>query len=241
MKKTQRFSVVSAGLLTLGLFILSYPNPDPVVKVASAGLPKTVCIRVDGTAEAELFGISFGTVAVAYGGAGVYITPAGHILTCAHLFEDLEVSTITILNYDGSMIKATLLYKEHRRDLALLATEPMHPVSYAKIGDPRNLRVGQPVVAIGNPLGLPFTVTHGIISALNRDGMGVYNMIQSDAFLNPGNSGGPLFNIKGHLIGINSRVLPPVRAPIFTGLGFAIDPGQIIEFLAKFKGLERAF
>lgn len=241
MKTKNKFTIVTTILLTIGFGLLSLPVKDPVIKVASESLHKTVSIRVEGVIPVSLFDMLLTTQPIAVGGAGVYITPEGHILTCAHLFDMPVIETILIGTYDGETSSATLLYKDDDRDLALLATDPGFPVEYARLGDPRTLEVGQPVVAIGNPLGLNFTVTHGIISALNRDNMGIYNMIQSDAFLNPGNSGGPLFDLEGSLIGINSRIRPPVRAPIFTGLGFAVDPTQIIEFLAKFQGLERVF
>lgn len=241
MTSTNKFTLITISLLTLGFLVLSLPSKDPVITVAEKGVVKTVCIKVRGDLMVEFLGIELGTIPVVVGGAGVYITPRGHVLTCAHLFELNTINSIIIYNYDGSVSTATLLHKDESRDLALLSVDIKTSVAYAKLGDPRKLQVGQEVVAIGAPLGFDWTVTHGIISALNRDNMGVYNMIQSDAFLNPGNSGGPLFNLNGDLVGINSRISPPVNAPVFTGLGFAVDPGQIYMFLAKFKGLEKVF
>lgn len=145
----------------------------------------------------------------------------------------------------GTCTAGEVLHKEDGLDLALLQSNFDTPTPYARIADPRKLRVGQEVLAVGSPLGFTFSVSHGIVSALNRDDLGVYNMTQSDAFLNPGNSGGPLFNLKGDIIGINSRIVPPVPANIFTGLGFSVQSGQIVEFLTrvrnKYLQLEKGF
>jgi S1-C subfamily serine protease len=170
--------------------------------------------------------------------SGVFVSPSGHVLTCDHCVDFDEVLSIQVETSSDWNYRAELLFKEPRLDLAILKVEPVGVVPYAHLADPRALRVGQEVVAIGSPLGFPFSVSHGIISALNVDGLGVYNMTQSDAFINPGNSGGPLFNLKGELVGINSRMVPPVGLPVFTGLGFSVQSGQIVEFLTRFRGID---
>jgi S1-C subfamily serine protease len=233
-----------------GLFALAFIGCAPVekyVKLSDKCSPKTVMIEVHAvTTIVELVFTENGidivesTVAVRVRGAGVYVSPEGHILTCDHLFSFDEIDDVIISEYSGGMYSAEILFREERLDLALLKVNPDRPVAFARIADPRKLRVGQEVMAIGNPLGFDFSVSHGIISSLYRDGLGVPNMTQSDAFLNPGNSGGPLFNLKGELVGINSRIVPPIRANVFTGLGFSVQCGQIIEFLTRFRGIDKA-
>lgn len=185
-------------------------------------------------------GIEITAEPIRYRGAGVFITPTGHVLTCSHLFWSDTVIDIEVTDYYGNVYKAELLSRDDKKDLALLKVVTKKPVKFARLGDPRELRVGQEVFAIGNPLGLEFTVTSGIISALNRDINESYNMTQSDTAINPGNSGGPLFNLKGEVIGINVLTTSPVNAPVFTGLGFSVQSGQIVEFLTKYRGIDKA-
>jgi S1-C subfamily serine protease len=129
-----------------------------------------------------------------------------------------------------------LLYIQKDKDLALLKTF-REGSPYVRLADTRDLRAGQEVFAIGAPLGNAFSVSNGIISALNRDEIR-YNSLQTNAAINPGNSGGPLFNLKGELVGINSFIESPLaNAPVFTGLGFSVESGQILEFLASYKSL----
>jgi serine protease Do len=190
--------------------------------------------------EAKKATVTASTGTVEFLGAGVFISPNGHILTCAHLFNEGKIKAINIEAYDGYVYAAEILAVDPSRDLALLKIWENTP-HYAVLEDPRNLRVGQEVIAVGNPLALSFSVTHGILSAFNRDFDNRYDTIQSDTFLNPGNSGGPLFNLRGRLVGINSFLIPPVPLPIFTGCGFSVSPGRIIEFLTilrkKYDGL----
>lgn len=220
------------------------------VKVSENVVPKTVDIHVYGIAKQLVLSIENGqfkveetTVPVHVEGAGVFVSPNNHILTCAHLFWLETITGVTVCNETGTCTAGEVLHKENDLDLALLQSNFSTPTAYARIADPRKLRVGQEVLAVGSPLGFAFSVSHGIVSALNRDNVGVYNMTQSDAFLNPGNSGGPLFNLNGEIIGINSRIVPPVPANIFTGLGFSVQSGQIVEFITrvrnKYEGLPK--
>lgn len=222
------------------------------VRVSDEVVPKTVDIQVSGIAKQLILSIEDGkfkieqaTVPVRVEGAGVLISPNNHVLTCAHLFWLDTITAIAVCDQGGTCTAGELLHMEEKLDLALLQSNFDTPTPYARIADPRNLRVGQEVLAVGSPLGFTFSVSHGIVSALNRDDLGIYNMTQSDAFLNPGNSGGPLFNLKGEIIGINSRIVPPVPANIFTGLGFSVQSGQIVEFLTrvrnKYTGIEKGF
>lgn len=234
-------TLIAAGLILLA----GCATREPFVKVAEENVPKSTAIYVSAIAEVltltidkEGLKIEKSTAPVRYAGAGVFITHEGHVLTCAHLFNAGEITGITVCRPDGLCQGGEVLYKDDRRDLALVKVEGWSPA--VRIGDPRKLKVGQQVVAIGNPLGLESTVTHGIISALNRDFSFRYDATQSDAPINPGNSGGPLFNLDGELIGINSFIIPPVNANIFTGLGFSVSTNQIIEFLTKFRGVDKS-
>lgn len=232
-----------ALVVLFGLFALGCAPTERYTKVTADVLPKAAMIRVQAVVETltlkiddGAFSVEKSTVSIVFLGAGVFVSPNGHILTCAHLFNEGIISSVTIMGYDGEYQAAEIIYQDARRDLALLKTDDTRAFpQYAKLADPRSLEVGQEVIAVGNPLGFDFSVSHGIISAMNRDEVGIYNATQSDAFVNPGNSGGPLFNLQGELIGINSRIVPPVDQPIFTGLGFSVSPGQILEFLTKFR------
>lgn len=225
-------------LALISLFMLAGCDVDKYVEVAETALPKTVMIynrvQID-TAQ--------GSVTGTYSGAGVFVSPNGHIVTAAHLFDGVS-EAITVQTYDGDYYAAEILAIE-RNDLALLKIEPIEgPFRFAKLANPLRLRVGQEVLAIGNPLRLDFSVSHGIISALHRDNTWVYNATQSDVMINPGNSGGPLFNMSGELVGINSFIVPVFAPlPLNTGLSFSVQSGQIIEFLTKvrqtYEGLPR--
>lgn len=237
MKNLAKLSLGSLAIILLS----SCSTSEKFVGVARDALPKTTVVSVKAVITVEKASVNEGKLKIEKStetstetGAGVFISPTGHILTCAHLFWVEEVTQVTIQDYDGYVYKADLLDKDDGKDLALLKIERPHS-DYVRIADPRKLRVGQEVLAIGTPLGREFSVTHGIISALNRDLESMYNLTQSDVFQNPGNSGGPLFNMKGELVGINSGIQPPVNAPIFTGIGFSVQSGQIVEFLTKIR------
>lgn len=231
------------SVMFVGLILTGCVTNEPYVKLSEDVLPKTVMITV--TTVVDVVNIVVdkngkatvdrSTETVRIRGAGVFISQTGHILTCAHLVWTGNVQDITIEQYNGDIQRADLLNKDDFKDLALMKINAMRVLPYAQVADPRDLKVGQEVLAVGNPLGLGFSVSHGILSALNRDLDDFYNSTQSDTFLNPGNSGGPLFNINGELVGINSRIIPPVPLPVFTGLGFSVQCGQIHEFLVSFK------
>lgn len=231
----------------LPLLLIGCAPVERYVKVAEVSQSKAVMIQVKAITTRDFLVIDDqgirveeATVTVKVQGAGVFISPQGHVLTCDHLFEFDKVLDVIVFEEDGTTYKAEILFQEERLDLALVKVNPDRDVPYAEIADPRKLRVGQEVIAVGNPLGFEFSVSHGIISQLYRDGLGVPNMTQSDCFINPGNSGGPLFNLKGELVGINSRIVPPVNANIFTGSGFSVQSGQIVEFLTRFRGLDKS-
>jgi len=197
--------------------------------VAESSLNYTVVITE--TVEVTDF---FGETRLAsVAGSGVVISTDGYILTAAHMVDGIKVKAIFIEFWDGVVVAGELVKVDDRDDLALMKV--FFPTPYAAaIADPRKVRVGQEILVIGNPLRVAFTVTQGIISGLNRDYTG-YNMVQCDAPINPGNSGGPMFNLRGDVAGIIVNVIPPVNAPIWTGLGFAVSSAQVIEFLTDCK------
>lgn len=240
------------GVLTVPFLLVGCNREEKLVKVAKDVVPKTVDIRVSGIMEIPVltikqtkkgweFGVEKATVPVTVEGAGVFVSQNNHILTCAHLFWLNEVKSITICTEGGTCTAGELLAKEDRYDLSLIRGFFDEPTPYAKVARPGELQVGEQVLAVGSPLGFPFSVSHGIVSALHRNDLGVENMTQSDTFLNPGNSGGPLFNLRGEIVGINSRIVPPVNANIFTGLGFSVESREIVDFLGRFRQIDQAF
>ena len=157
-------------------------------------------------------------------GSGFVIDPSGLIVTNNHVIEGAD--EITANFNDGTKLTATLVGHDEKTDLALLKVKSDKPLTSVKFGDSGKMRVGDWVMAIGNPFGLGGTVTLGIVSARNRDiNSGPYdNFIQTDASINRGNSGGPLFDMDGEVIGINTAIISPTGGSI--GIGFAV-PSEI--------------
>ena len=150
-------------------------------------------------------------------GSGVIIGNDGKILTNNHVVEGAKEIVVTMS--DKREYKAKVLGRDPKTDLAVLKVDARPPFKSATLGDSDALRVGEWVLAIGNPFGLSNTVTSGIVSAKGRViGAGPYDdFIQTDAPINPGNSGGPLFNMRGEVVGINTAIIPNGQ-----GIGFAI-------------------
>ena len=153
-------------------------------------------------------------------GSGFVIDPSGFIATNNHVIEGADDIEVNFAN--GSKLKAKLVGTDPKTDLALLKVEPKSPLKAVPFGDSRVMRIGDWVMAIGNPFGLGGSVTVGIISARGRNiNAGPYdNFIQTDAAINRGTSGGPLFNMKGEVIGINTAIISPSGGSI--GIGFSV-------------------
>ncbi len=195
-------------------------SASDVSAVAAEVLPATVKINVAGQSES-------GT------GTGIVISEDGTILTNNHVIAAAAGSgSITVAFNDGSNAAAEIVGRDVATDVAVIKAEGVSDLQTATLGDSKEVKVGQTVVAIGSPFGLESTVTQGIVSALNRpvspgDGSGegtstTFPAIQTDAAINPGNSGGPLVDLEGHVIGINSAINTGGSGNGSVGLGFAI-------------------
>ncbi len=215
-------SLNSSGSTVVPVSGSSSSTPDWEA-VAAAVRPSVVAIKVrinGGLAE----------------GSGVVIDAKGHIITNNHVVSGAVNGGITVTLSDGRVYDATVVGTDPTTDLAVVAlTNPPNDLVPATIGNSDKVKVGEPVMAVGNPLGLSSTATTGIVSALDRpvtttDGGTpvVTNAIQIDAAINPGNSGGPLFNAQGEVVGITSSIASLSQSSGSIGLGFAI-PSNLVD------------
>jgi serine protease Do len=166
-------------------------------------------------------------------GSGFVIDPSGIVITNNHVVG--EANEIMVIFTDGRKIKAKVIGKDSKVDVAVLKVESDKPLKSVKFGDSDKVRVGDGVMAVGNPFGLGETVTSGIISARNRNiDNGPYDdFLQTDASINKGNSGGPLFNLQGEVIGINTAILSPSGGSI--GIGFATPAASVMPIIAQLQ------
>ena len=181
-------------------------------------------------------------------GSGFIISADGYVVTNNHVVsggtQGAVVDSITVIMPDRTEYDAKLIGRDPASDLAVLKVEAPRALPFVKFGDSTRARVGDWVIAIGNPFGLGSTVTAGIVSALHRTtGMGAYDrFIQTDASINQGNSGGPMFDMNGDVIGINSQILSPSGGNV--GIGFAIPSEQavsIIQTLQRGDSVKRGY
>ena len=175
-------------------------------------------------------------------GSGFIVDTSGIVVTNNHVIADAD--EISIIMNDGSKFKAELVGVDKKTDLAVLKFKPTKPLVAVKFGDSDKLRLGEWVIAIGNPFSLGGTVTAGIVSARNRDiNSGPYDSyIQTDAAINRGNSGGPLFNLDGEVIGVNTLIISPTGGSI--GIGFAVPSktvAGVVDQLRQFGELRRGW
>ena len=171
-------------------------------------------------------------------GSGVILdAKEGYIVTNNHVIEKADDIVVTLS--DGRKLDATVVGRDPGADVAIIQVQAKN-LTAIKTADSNKLRVGDFVVAIGNPFGLGQTVTSGIVSALGRSGLGIESyedFIQTDASINPGNSGGALVNLRGELIGINTAIVGPGGGSV--GIGFAIPAQQIIAQLIEHGEVKR--
>ena len=175
-------------------------------------------------------------------GSGFVIDASGLVVTNNHVIADADEITVNFA--DGTKLEAEVIGRDTKVDIAILRVKPEKPLKAVKFGESNKSRIGDWVMAIGNPLGLSGTVTLGIVSAINRNiNSGPYDsFIQTDAAINRGNSGGPLFNMDGEVIGINTAIISPSGGSI--GLGFSIPSSlakKVVDQLIKFGETRRGW
>lgn len=163
-------------------------------------------------------------------GTGVVIDKSGIILTSSHVIEGTKDINITL--YDNSKYKARLLaIMGENNDLALLKIDTKKELDAIKLGDSKRIKVGQKVLAIGNPFGFNGTLTTGIVSRIDYE----RNKIQTDAAINPGSSGGPLVNLDGEVIGINQSIYNPDNNKSNIGIGFAVPVNAAKRLISEYN------
>jgi len=181
-------------------------------------------------------------------GSGFIVSADGYVVTNNHVIVadgQGEVESITVTMPDGAEYPAKLVGRDGASDLAVLKISAAKPFPFVKFGDSRKARVGDWVIAIGNPFGLGGTVTSGIISAVYRNtgsGTAYDRYLQTDASINRGNSGGPMFDMNGNVIGINNAIFSPTGGSV--GIGFAIPAetaAPIVEKLKKGASIDRGY
>ena len=197
---------------------------EALVSVFQAAAPAVVHITVRGTVENALMQ----AVPVEGSGSGFLYDAEGHIVTNYHVVEDADQITVAFAGKD--CCPAEVVGVDPSTDLAVLRIERADLPEPLRIGDSDTLRVGQFIVAIGNPFGLEQAMTFGIVSALERvirspDDRFLGEAIQTDAAVNPGNSGGPLLDLSGRVVGVTSQIISPVRGS--SGVGFAVSANTI--------------
>ncbi len=171
-------------------------------------------------------------------GSGFIVDPSGIVITNNHVIDGAD--EITVILQDNTSLKAKLIGRDERTDIAVLKVESDKPLPSVAFGDSDKSRVGDAVLAIGNPFGLGGSVTAGIVSARGRNiEQGPYdNFIQTDAAINKGNSGGPLFNMDGDVIGINTAIYSPSGGSI--GIGFSIPSNMAKNVVAQLRDFGKA-
>jgi serine protease Do len=210
--------------------------------VAEAVTPSVVSIRTERAIRDPR--VPPGTRVPAGSGSGFIVSPDGYIMTNNHVVAG--ASRVNVVLLDKREFVARVVGRDPTTDVAVIKIDGRgFPALH--LGDDARARVGQWVLAIGNPLGLDFTVTSGIVSAkgrsvpVNQDQYAIADFIQTDAAINPGNSGGPLVNIRGEVIGINSAILSPTG--VNAGYGFAIPISlarDVMEDLVRYGEVRRA-
>lgn len=237
-------AVLAAGLFggmvaSLATAMVVGADIEPPTPVTSEGTSSTVAPAVAGTPDWAKISDQVRPTVVAIqvsgaegggAGSGVVIDDQGRVLTNNHVIDGAD--EVQIMLMDGRLFSADVVGSDTTTDLAVVKiNDAPDDLTPGELGESSQLVVGQPVMAVGNPLGLDSTVTTGIISALERPVVAtdtdpanatVTNAIQIDAAINPGNSGGPLFDSSGHVIGINSSIATTSRSAGSVGLGFAI-------------------
>ena len=241
-------AVVGAAFLALFLYRLLYPAPAPPTQgdveasvqraLASATPPPPDSTQVYQTILPSLVFIKTRRADAADDkrvgvGSGVVVNEGGDILTAYHVVDD--ATEIEVVFADGSQANAEILAAEPEKDIALLhPRQPPELIVPAVLGNPRAMRVGDPAYAVGNPLGLVASMSAGVISGFDRSvpirdsDLRLQGLIQFDTAVNPGNSGGPLLNREGQVVGIVTALANPTEQSYFIGIGFAVPIGTAL-------------
>lgn len=193
------------------------PVPAELVTAAEKSVPGVVSVMVGGSSGASA------------SGSGFAIDHEQHIVTNDHILAKGGSGPVTVETSDGRRFNAEVVGREPGSDLAVLKVPPSAGLPPLPLAKPNTTRVGEPVLAVGSPLGLSGTVTAGIVSALNRQvriGNGRHAAVQTDASINPGNSGGPLVNARGEVVGVNTAIAT-IDGNGSIGIGFAIPIDQV--------------
>lgn len=173
-------------------------------------------------------------------GSGVIISPTGRIVTNHHVVGGATETTVTL--HDKRRYTAHLVGSDPRTDVAVLQLEAEGPFPWVEFGDSDQLRVGETVVAVGHPFDFEFSVTVGILSARGRRNLArdeIQDYLQTDASVNPGSSGGPLFNLEGQVVGINTAIFNPGQVAANAGISFAIPANMATRILSQLRNTGR--
>ncbi|EGD40278.1 putative heat shock protein HtrA [Nocardioidaceae bacterium Broad-1] len=220
-------AAVLAGAAAGGGVAIGITSPDPVRDALPVPAPGPQGAAPTNATEAAAQRILPSVVQVRAGrgtGSGVAIDGVGHVVTNAHVVEGSD--SVSLVLADGSSTAGRVIGSDERNDIAVIATDP-NAVRPATIGQSGNLRIGQPVIAVGSPLGLNGTVTSGIVSSPHRSSGSSPEMIQTDAAINPGNSGGPLVDLDGRVVGINTSIATLGGPSGNIGIGFAVPIDRV--------------
>jgi S1-C subfamily serine protease len=193
------------------------PVPAELVTAAEKTVPGVVSVMVGGASASSA------------SGSGFAIDREQHIVTNDHILAKGGAGPVTVETSDGRRFPAEVVGREPSSDLAVLKVPASAGLTPLPLAKPNSTRVGEPVLAVGSPLGLAGTVTAGIVSALNRQvriGNGRHTAVQTDASINPGNSGGPLVNARGEVVGVNTAIAT-IDGNGSIGIGFAIPIDQV--------------
>ncbi len=235
MKQLRHRLIAPATIAAIIVLLMSATLPAAgIYAVEAFSHPNDIFTDVYRHASPSVVAISVETEAGGGNGSGFVIDKDGHIVTNAHVVDEAQVIVVNFI--DGAKVRGAIIGIDRASDLAVvkvdLPAEQLSPIPFA---DSQDLSIGQTVLAIGSPFGQGWTLTSGIISALDRTIRGltefsIGGVIQTDASINPGNSGGPLINLDGEVIGVNSQIISETRSS--AGVGFAI-PSNLARRVAR--------
>ena len=222
-----------ALLLPLFLFLLSNVNDVFAANMARSG-DESASISVYEKITPSIVAIDADLDQGISSGTGCVIDPSGIILTSSHVIN--KSKNIEVTTQSGKTYKATVFaVLKDKNDLALIKITPKEKLPVIRLGDSETVKVGQRVLAIGNPFGFRGTLTTGIISRIDDD----RKKLQTDAAINPGCSGGPLLNLDGEVIGINQSIYNPDNNRSNIGIGFAVPVNYAKEFITLAKNTKK--